>query len=136
MKTRGGSPCILNLCSQGKGHELYRHLSGYQCGEYFDGVASGDYLDGVMCIDLQDIPFEDNYFDFIITEDVLEHVWDITRALKEINHVLKSGGKYIFTVPVHENIVTMSRKNNPLEVFHGDPLHPEGQRFLQILAWI
>lgn len=116
------------MCSQGKVHELYRHLSGYQCGEYFDGVASGDYLNGIMCIDLQDIPFEDNYFDFIITEDVLEHVWDITRALKEINRVLKLGGKHIFTVPVHENIVTMSRKNNPLEVFHGDPLRPEGAK--------
>lgn len=120
--------CILNLCSQGKVHELYKTFSGYRCGEYFDGVASGAYLDGIMCIDLQDIPFEDNYFDFIITEDVLEHVWDITRALNEINRVLKPGGKHIFTVPVHENIVTMSRKNNQLEVFHGDPLRPEGAK--------
>lgn len=120
--------CILNLCSQGKVHELYKTFSGYRCGEYFDGVASGDYLDGIMCIDLQNIPFEDNYFDFVITEDVLEHVWDVTRALNEINRVLKPGGKHIFTVPVHENIVTMSRKYNPLEVFHGDPLRPEGAK--------
>lgn len=120
--------CILNLCSQGKVHELYKTFSGYRCGEYFDGVASGDYLDGIMCIDLQNIPFEDNYFDFVITEDVLEHVWDVTRALKEINRVLKPGGKHIFTVPVHENIVTMSRKYNQLEVFHGDPLRPEGAK--------
>lgn len=120
--------CILNLCSQGKVHELYKTFSGYRCGEYFDGVASGDYLDGIMCIDLQNIPFEDNYFDFVITEDVLEHVWDVTRALNEINRVLKPGGKHIFTVPVHENIVTMSRKYNTLEVFHGDPLRPEGAK--------
>lgn len=120
--------CILNLCSQGKVHELYKTFSGYRCGEYFDGVASGDYLDGIMCIDLQNIPFENNYFDFVITEDVLEHVWDVTRALNEINRVLRPGGKHIFTVPVHENIVTMSRKCNPLEVFHGDPLRPEGAK--------
>lgn len=122
------APVILNLASQGKVHELYKHMTGYHCGEYFDGVASGDYLNGVMCVDLQNIPFEDHYFDFVITEDVLEHVWDISKVLQEINRVLKVGGKHIFTIPVHENIVTMSRKNNPLDVFHGDPLRSEGAK--------
>lgn len=118
------------MCSRGKVHELYKNFPGYHCGEYFDDVVSGNYLDGVMCVDMQNMPFEDNYFDFVITEDVLEHVWDISQALKEVNRVLKLGGKHIFTVPVHENVVTMSRKNNKLEVFHGDPLRPEGAKVI------
>ena len=121
---------ILNLCSQGKVHELYGQLPGYHCGEFFDNVSSGDYHDGVMCVDLQNIPFEDNYFDIVVTEDVLEHVFDINKALKEINRVLKMGGKHIFTVPLHENIVTMSRKNDPLVVMHGDPLRSEGAKVI------
>ena len=121
---------ILNLSSQGKIHEIYNHLEGYTCGEYFDGVPSGSFKDDVMCIDLQNMPFDDESFDLIVTEDVLEHVWDINKALKEINRVLKNGGKHVFTVPIHENTVTMSRKNKPLDVYHGDPLRPKGAKVI------
>lgn len=121
---------ILNLSSQGKIHEIYSHLKGYTCGEYFDGVPSGSFKDDVMCIDLQNMPFDDESFDLIVTEDVLEHVWDINKALKEINRVLKNGGNHVFTVPIHENMVTMSRKNNPIVVYHGDPLRPEGAKVI------
>ena len=121
---------ILNLCSKGKIHELYKNLPNYYCGEFFDSVPSGQKQNDIMCVDLQDIPFDDNYFDLIITEDVLEHVYNIEQALKEINRVLKIGGKHIFTIPIHENAVTMSRRGNPLEVLHGDPLRPEGARVI------
>lgn len=118
-------PRILNLCSRGAVHELYHQMKGYVCGEYFDGVKSGERKGDILCIDLQNIPFEKDSFDIVITEDVLEHVNDIYQALGEINRVLRLGGLHIFTVPVHENIVTMSRKRKP-EVYHGDPLRSEG----------
>lgn len=118
-------PRLLNLCSIGRVHELYSHMQGYTCGEYFDGIASGEYKDGILCIDLQNMPLADASFDIIVTEDVLEHVASIGMALREINRVLKTGGLHIFTVPVHENIVTMSRKHKPV-VYHGDPLRPDG----------
>ena len=118
-------PRILNLCSQGTVHELCHQIPGYVCGEYFDGVKSGDYKDNILCIDLQNMPFENDSFDIVVTEDVLEHVVSIDQALQEINRILKLDGLHIFTVPIHENIVTMSRKNKPA-VYHGDPLRPEG----------
>lgn len=122
-------PRLLNLCSIGRVHELYSHMQGYTCGEYFDGIASGEYKDGILCIDLQDMPLADASFDIIVTEDVLEHVASIDLALREIRRVLKPGGLHIFTVPVHENIVTMSRKHKPA-VYHGDPLRPEGVKVI------
>lgn len=44
------------------------------------------------------LPFEDNTFDFVWTEAVLEHIPDIELALKEIARVTKHGG-YIFLAP-------------------------------------
>lgn len=118
-------PRILNLCSHGAVHELYHKMSGYVCGEYFDGINSGEYKDNILCIDLQNIPFENDSFDIVVTEDVLEHVENIEKALNEINRILKMDGFHIFTVPVHENTITMSRKRKP-NVYHGDPIRPEG----------
>ena len=38
------------------------------------------------------IPFEDNTFDFVFSEQVLEHVQNLSEALEEIKRILKIGG--------------------------------------------
>lgn len=50
--------------------------------------------------DIQDLPFEDNSFDVIFCNHVLEHVADDKIALKELYRVMKSGGWGIFQVPI------------------------------------
>ncbi len=50
--------------------------------------------------DLQNLSYDDNYFDLIINSDVLEHVPNVELALSEIIRVLKNDGHYIFSVPV------------------------------------
>src|SRR5262249_23430285 len=40
------------------------------------------------------------FFDLVITQDVMEHVLDPTRAFAEIARALKPGGAHIFTVPL------------------------------------
>lgn len=45
------------------------------------------------------IPFEDNYFDLVISTEVLEHVTDPDTFLKEIYRVLKPSGKLLLTTP-------------------------------------
>lgn len=49
--------------------------------------------------DIASLPLSDNYFDVIICTEVLEHVSDTYRAVKEIGRVLKRGGKVIITTP-------------------------------------
>ncbi len=49
--------------------------------------------------DLMKLSYEDNYFDIVLTSDVLEHVPDYRQALNEISRVLKPDGCFIFTVP-------------------------------------
>jgi 2-polyprenyl-3-methyl-5-hydroxy-6-metoxy-1,4-benzoquinol methylase len=46
-----------------------------------------------------DIPFDDNYFDIIISSEVLEHTPDPILAIKELYRVLKPNGICIITTP-------------------------------------
>ena len=111
---------ILNACSTGYIHNALKDFDNYTCSEYFDNVASGDYCEGILCVDLCHMPFEDNVFDIVVSEDVFEHVEQYEKALKEIFRVLKPGGCHIFTVPLHDGRMTESRENKR-KVFHGDP---------------
>ena len=116
---------VLNLFSEGPIHAALRGLPGYHFGEYFDGVRSGERQGDVLCVDLQHIPFADASFDYLITEDVLEHVGDFRQAFREAARVLRPGGWHVFTVPVHEGHATASRTGKP-PVYHGDPLREQG----------
>ncbi len=51
-------------------------------------------------MDIHDIPFEDNSFDVIFCNHVLEHVGDDIKAMKEMNRVLKPGGWAILQIPL------------------------------------
>lgn len=48
---------------------------------------------------LECLTFPDEYFDIVITSDVMEHVRLDASAHREIHRVLKPGGVYVFTVP-------------------------------------
>lgn len=50
--------------------------------------------------DIQNLPFEDNSFDVIFCNHVLEHVADDKKALSELYRVMKPGGWGIFQVPI------------------------------------
>ncbi len=45
-------------------------------------------------IDIQNIPFEDEYFDIVIANYMLYHVPDINKAVSEVSRVLKKGGYF------------------------------------------
>lgn len=48
---------------------------------------------------VEEIPFESNFFDLVVSAWVLEHLTDPQRAFEEIFRVLKPGGKVIFLTP-------------------------------------
>jgi len=45
------------------------------------------------------IPFEDNSFDSVLSNQVFEHVFNPNEFLQEVNRVTKSGGMFLMTVP-------------------------------------
>ncbi len=54
-------------------------------------------------LDVQQMPFEENKFDIVICNHVLEHVEDDLKAMAEIYRVLKKGGFAILQVPIDYN---------------------------------
>ncbi|MCP4457518.1 MAG: methyltransferase domain-containing protein [Cytophagales bacterium] len=50
-------------------------------------------------MDIHEIPFEDNSFDILFCNHVLEHVDDDLKAMREMYRVLKSGGWAILQIP-------------------------------------
>lgn len=49
--------------------------------------------------DICNLPFEDNTYDIIFCNHVLEHIPDDTKAMQELFRVLKPGGMGIFQIP-------------------------------------
>jgi SAM-dependent methyltransferase len=49
--------------------------------------------------DILDLPFEDDLFDVVFCNHVLEHIEDDARAMSELFRVMKPGGLGIFQIP-------------------------------------
>lgn len=62
-----------------------------------EGNRNHNYAD--VFYDGKTIPFEDNTFDSILSNQVFEHVFNPNDFLKEINRVTKIGGLFLMTVP-------------------------------------
>ncbi len=61
--------------------------------------------------DICDLPFEDNSYDTILCNHVLEHIPDDSKAMKELFRVLKPGGYGIFQIPQDLNRETTFEDN-------------------------
>lgn len=73
----------------------------YVPGDKFEEGYKGYYYDrDVQQMDVTELPFEENSFDLVICNHVLEHIKDDFKALSEIKRVLKQGGKAILQVPI------------------------------------
>jgi SAM-dependent methyltransferase len=88
----------INKC--GALHEFLKNHPGLYYSDYIEGMLSGQEKTSIRCEDLQQLHYPDDYFDFILTSETLEHVPDPIRAFQEIYRTLKPGGYHIFTVPV------------------------------------
>jgi SAM-dependent methyltransferase len=83
------------------------HIAPEQCfHKRFKQQANLDYLTGDllspiadMHFDLHEIPLEDNRFDVVFCNHVLEHVNDAKQCMRELYRVMKPGGWGIMQVP-------------------------------------
>ena len=76
----------------------------------FKGMKNLDYITGDLIspwadvkLDVHDIPFEEDTFDVVICNHVLEHVEDSHKVMTEFYRVMKLGGWGIFQVPIDTN---------------------------------
>jgi GT2 family glycosyltransferase len=86
--------------------------------------------------DLERQTFADESFDIVVTQDVMEHVFDADAVFREIFRTLAPGGVHIFTTPlVNKHSPTACRAkrmpNGHIEFlapaeYHGNPMSREG----------
>lgn len=57
-----------------------------------------------LCASATDIPLKDSQFDRVLCTEVMEHLPVPEEALREINRILKTGGKVVFSVPSEQVI--------------------------------
>ena len=110
-------------------HDKLKFLNNYKCSEFFEDITPGSLSsNGTLCQDIQNLSYEDNSFDLVITQDVFEHVRNPEIAWREVYRVLKPGGYHVFTVPWSKDSKTVRRvilegENDVFilpKVFHGD----------------
>lgn len=58
----------------------------------------------VILSKIEELPYPDNYFDVIVTTDVLEHVLDLNKCVNQIQRVLKPEGILLIRVPNEEDL--------------------------------
>jgi SAM-dependent methyltransferase len=78
---------------------LFTNISAY-IGVDYDGEGhkhDDEQID--VYYDGHTIPFADNTFDSILTNEVLEHVFNLENIIGELHRVLKPGGKILITTP-------------------------------------
>lgn len=76
---------------------LKLNFPNYICGDRFTEGYS--YADFVREMDVTALPLENEQFDWVICNHVLEHVEDDRQAMREIYRVLKPGGRAVLQVP-------------------------------------
>jgi len=127
--------CIVHESSpsiRGTSQRLKNEVSNYIETQFFSKELLGSVVRGFRNENLEKMTFANNSIDLHITQDVIEHVFDVDRAFAEIARTLKSGGMHIFTVPIVQQagIPTVQRAEitkkgkivHLLEpVYHGTP---------------
>ena len=110
---------------------FYKHFMSLKNIEYFPiDLMPNEYAYGIKTIemDVTNMTYEDNYFDVIICNHVLEHIRADRKAMKEMYRVLKPGGWAILNTPVNFNVektvedVNLYDPKKQLELF-GQPDH-------------
>ena len=110
-------------------YNFFKEFKNSFFSDFYDDPKSHSIL--IPHEDLTSLSFEDNKFDIVISEHVMEHVNDPKKAFEEIYRVLKNQGRYIFSIPFegrNKSLIRIDKYFNKLmpEKYHLDPLRAEG----------
>jgi predicted SAM-dependent methyltransferase len=98
---------VLHFAPEQAFYKLFRKLSNL---DYTTTDLESPLAD--VKADICDLPFNDNEFDVILCNHVLEHIPDDTKAMQELYRILKPGGLGIFQIPQDLNRKTTFEDNS------------------------
>ncbi len=120
------------------------HFVKFLGAEYLPDPLAREWWFPVPHLDLCALDLPSNVFDIVTTNEVLEHVPDLDRALAEIFRVLQPGGVHIGTHPflaMSQSSIRKAELRNGSVVFlsepeyHGNPTDPRGSLVFEIPGW-
>jgi SAM-dependent methyltransferase len=113
--------------------------------EYAPDAAAAKALWPVPAVDITLSPFPDAAFDFVLTNEVLEHIPDLIAGLRDTARILAPGGQLIGTFPFHDQTeaTEIYARLTPAGIehlrppeYHGNPVDPEGGSLVfQVPGW-
>ena len=95
---------------------FFRQYFSKQFGQYESADISMKGVD--HNVDLQQLPFDDESYDFVFASHVLEHIPDDEKAISEIRRILKPNGIAILPVPIVSEKTIEYPEPNPYEAYH------------------
>lgn len=118
-----GTKLVAPHCSKVIGGDISEETVAFNSENYSGSGIDFQLLDGVA------LPFEDNYFDTVISFETIEHTTKFDQMLSEFKRVLKPSGKAFISTP---NIVVNSPTSEILNKFHTQEWNYE--EFKEILS--
>lgn len=83
-------------CGRGEHVEIYAGLGFDAYGVDSEAVATEKGLNvEVVDVDLENLPYEDEFFDFIVVKSAIEHIRNVYHLMDNLHRVLKPGGKIV-----------------------------------------
>ena len=128
MISRSSKTYIENLLSQKKDWKILDIGCGYSANNYATTICDVQDLSNFyknknfVILKNNDLPFDDNQFDFVICSHVMEHVKDLKYFIKEIERVSKRG--YIeLPTKLEDNLVFENKKEHLWQMDFDDVNH-------------
>jgi SAM-dependent methyltransferase len=139
LKVHESSPC-----GRGVSVKVKNECPGYVASQFCPDFPKGTvHPHGFHCEDLENLTFASQSFDLVITQDVMEHVLNPTRAFAEIARTLKPNGAHIFTAPLVNKAGSSEARAKRDEdgsivylctpEYHDNPVDPQGS--LVCMEW-
>lgn len=118
---------------------LKNKILSLQPNKYVSADIDGDKYGGMDCINIENINYEDNSYDYIVANHILEHV-DHNLALKELFRILKKGGRLFLTFPIvyswkknYQNEFIKNHRERELHFGQSDHLRIYGREIEDIM---
>jgi len=95
---------LLHVAPESHFHEHFKkmkHINYFPVDKFEKGYI---YSEDTKDMDIRNIYYDDNYFDLIICNHVLEHIEEDSVAIRELLRVLKIDSKAILQVPINYNL--------------------------------